>query len=138
MVITVGEDEYEATFNGFTPIVFSRCFHVVNDNGTKRPKDMAEDVGMILASLQTAGIPAIAALLEIFYACIKTATPKFDVAFDKWVESFPPEAFDMQEEEGWATDVMQIVQDNFFRSARDGVDAAPTEAASAPAAEKSK
>lgn len=136
MVIKVGENEYEATFTAFTPIAFSRCFNVENDNGAKRPKDIAEDVGMIFASMQTVGIPAITALLEIFYACIKTATPKFDVPFKEWVEGFPPEAYDMQKEEGWASDVMQIVRDNFFQSANDGVDASPAEASDAAAAGK--
>lgn len=136
MVIKVGENEYEAIFSGFTPIAFSRCFHVANENGSKRPKDIAEDVGMIFASMQTVGIPAITALLEIFYACIKTATPSFDVPFKEWVESFPPEAYDMQKEDGWASDVMQIVRDNFFQSANDAVDAAPSEAPDAAASGK--
>lgn len=48
MVIDFGEGmEFEATFNGFTPIVFSRTFSVEKPNGATRPKDINEDVGMI-------------------------------------------------------------------------------------------
>lgn len=138
MKITVGETEYEATFNGFTPIAFSRCFHVVGDNGAKRPKDISEDVGLITESLASVGIPAITGLLEIFYACIKTATPKFDVPFNEWVASFPPDSFDMTRGDGWAADVMGIVQENFFPSTTDDVDTAPAEKPAAAAAGKSK
>lgn len=138
MKITVGETEYEATFNGFTPIAFSRCFHVVGDNGVKRPKDISEDVGLITESLASVGIPAITGLLEIFYACIKTATPKFDVPFNEWVASFPPDSFDMTRGDGWAADVMGIVQENFFPSTTDDVDTAPAEKPAAAAAGKSK
>lgn len=134
MVIKVSEGvEYEAAFNGFTPIVFSRAFTVDKLNasgeptGIKRPKDINEDVGMIVESMQACGMPAMAALLEIFYACIKTANRKFDVPFDAWVESLPAEAFDLQKGDGWAADVMGIVEDNFFPSTPDGVEAAPAE-----------
>ena len=90
MLIKVGEKEFEATFNAFTPIAFSRYFHVVNPNGTRRPKDINEAVGAILAAQNEYGFPPpIAPLLEIFYACIKTATPKFDEMFDEWVLAFP-------------------------------------------------
>lgn len=136
MVIKVGDTEYEAAFNGFTPIAFSRCFHVVNDNGTKRPKDISEAVGLITESLRSVGIPAITGLLEIFYACIKTANPKFDVPFNDWVAGFPADSFDMRNGDGWATDVMHIVEDNFFPSTSDGVDTEGAGKAAAAASEK--
>lgn len=140
MQIKIGDVAYEAAFNGFTPIVFSRTFTVDKMNaageptGAKRPKDINEDVGMIVESMQACGMPAMAALLEIFYACIKTADRKFDTPFSAWVESLPAEAFDLQKGDGWAADVMGIVEDNFFPSAHDDVEAAPAEAASAATA----
>lgn len=118
MVIKVGENEFEATFNAFTPIAFSRCFNVVKPNGTMRPKDINEDTGAILENLDKFGFPPIVPLLEIFYACIKTANPKFDEKFDDWVSAFPAEAFDLERADGWAHDVMQIVRDNFFPSSK--------------------
>lgn len=123
MKIKVGETEYEATFNAFTPIVFSREFMVKEPNGSVRPKDIVEDVGLIVESLNAVDIPSIAGLLEIFYACIKTADRKFDLPFDKWVMEFPPDAYDLKKAEGWAASVMEIVADNFFPSASDGVGA---------------
>ncbi len=135
MVIKVGEVEYEADFNGFTPIVFSRTFTVDKPNGGKRPKDINEDVGLIVETMQSCGMPSMSALLEIFYACIKTAKPKWKVDFDKWVKSLPREAFDLQKGDGWAADVMAIVEDNFFPSTSDGVDTAPAEASGTAAAE---
>lgn len=130
MVIKVGEKEFEATFNAFTPIAFSRCFNVVKPNGTMRPKDINEDVGAILDNLDKFGFPPIVPLLEIFYACIKTATPKFDEGFDRWVSSFPTDEFDLERTDGWASDVMGIVLDNFFPHAkRDAVEAETAEEA---------
>lgn len=136
MLINVGEKSYEATFNAFTPIAYSRCFNEVVDGGRKRPKDIADAVSKIAGSLMTSDVPAIVPLLEIFYACIKTATPKFDIGFDEWVSSFPPDAYNLERRDGWASDVMRIVEDNFFPSAaKDEVEAEGAEKAS-PAASK--
>ena len=127
MVIKIGETAYEAEFNGFTPIVFSRCFTVQKldasgkPTGIYRPKDINESVGLLADSLQSYGVPAMAPLLEILYACIKTATPKFDVPFGDWVKAFPAGTFDLQKGDGWAADVIKIVEDNFFPSASNGV-----------------
>lgn len=134
MVIKVGENEYEATFNAFTPIAYSRCFNEVVEGGRKRPKDIADAVSKIAGSLMTSDVPAIVPLLEIFYACIKTANPQFDEKFDEWVSSFPADGYDLERKDGWATDVMRIVMDNFFPSAaQDAVEAEEAEKASAAA-----
>lgn len=136
MLIKVGEKEFEATFNAFTPIAYSRCFNEVVEGGRKRPKDIADAVSKIAGSLMTSDVPAIVPLLEIFYACIKTATPKFDTGFDEWVSSFPPDAYNLERRDGWASDVMRIVEDNFFPSAaKDAVEAEEAEKAR-PAASK--
>lgn len=136
MLIKVGEKEFEATFNAFTPIAYSRCFNEVVEGGRKRPKDIADAVSKIAGSLMTSDVPAIVPLLEIFYACIKTATPKFDTGFDEWVSSFPPDAYNLERRDGWASDVMRIVEDNFFPSAaKDAVEAEEAEKAS-PAVSK--
>lgn len=134
MLIKVGEKEFEATFNAFTPIAFSCCFNVVKPNGTMRPKDINEDTGAILENLDKFGFPPLVPLLEIFYACIKTANPQFDEKFDEWVSSFPADGYDLERKDGWATDVMRIVMDNFFPSAaQDAVEAEEAEKASAAA-----
>lgn len=136
MLIKVGEKSYEATFNAFTPIAYSRCFNEVVEGGRKRPKDIADAVSKIAGSLMTSDVPAIVPLLEIFYACIKTATPKFDTGFDEWVSSFPSDAYNLERKDGWASDVMRIVKDNFFPSAKEDVEAAPAEEESAAAAKR--
>lgn len=136
MIIKVGENEFEAVFNAFTPIAYSRCFSVVNANGTQRPKDIADAVSQIASSLMTSDVPAIVPLLEIFYACIKTASPKFDTAFDDWVSSFPPDAYNLERKDGWASDVMRIVEDNFFPSAKEDVETAPAEEGGTAAAKR--
>lgn len=138
MKITVGEVEYEAEFNGWTPIAFSRVFTVTKPDGHTRPKDITEAVGMIVESLNAYDIPSITGLLEVFYACIKTATPKFDVPFSEWVASFPVDAFDMTKGDGWAADVMGIVGANFFPQPKpDDVDTAPAKKTRAAAAKQS-
>lgn len=136
MLIKVGEKSYEATFNAFTPIAYSRCFNEVVEGGRKRPKDIADAVSKIAGSLMTSDVPAIVPLLEIFYACIKTATPKFDTGFDEWVSSFPSDAYNLERKDGWSSDVMRIVEDNFFPSAKEDVEAAPAEEESAAAAKR--
>lgn len=136
MLIKVGDKEFEATFNGFTPVAYSRCFCVENPNGTRRPKDINEAVGAILEAQSKYGFPPIVPLLEIFYAGIKTALPKFDTAFDDWVSSFPPDVYDLERSDGWASDVMKIVGDNFFPSAQKDVATAPAEKESAAAAKR--
>lgn len=133
MLIKVGDKEFEATFNAFTPIAYSRCFNVENPNGSRRPKDINEAVGAILSAQMEYGFPPIAPLLEIFYACIKTASPKFDEKFDDWVSGFPSDAYDLGRSDGWASDVMEIVTDNFFPSQKDDMEAAPAEKASSAA-----
>ena len=136
MKIKVGDREFEATFNAFTPIAYSRCFNEVVEGGRKRPKDIAEAVSKIAGSLMTSDVPAIVPLLEIFYACIKTATPKFDTGFDEWVSSFPSDAYNLERKDGWSSDVMRIVEDNFFPSAKADVEATPAEEESAAAAKR--
>lgn len=136
MIIEVGEKKFEAVCNAFTPIAYSRCFHVENPNGARRPKDINEAVGAILAAQAEYGFPPIVPLLEIFYACIKTATPGFEEKFEEWVSGFPTDAYDLGRDDGWASDVMNIVKENFFPSAEKDVDTAPAEEESAAAAER--
>lgn len=138
MEIKVGDATYTAEFNGFTPIAYSRCFHVEKQNGTRRPKDIIEAVGLIAETMTTYGIPSIEPLLEIFYACIKTSDPKFPTQFNDWVSSFPADAYDMGRADGWAADVMSgLIEPNFFPSPADGVDAAPAGKADTAAAKQS-
>lgn len=143
MIVKIGDVEIEAVFNGFTPIVFSRCFTVEkigedgNPTGRYRQKDINENVGQIADTMKACGMPPMAALLEILYACARTANPKFDEPFGSWVRSLPQEAFDLQKGDGWAADVMKIVEDNFFPDAPDGVDAKATEKAASSASCKS-
>lgn len=134
MKIEIGGTEYDAEFNGFTPIAYSRCFSETMENGKRRPKDIADAVSKIADSLSSFGLPAIVPLLEILYACIKTANPKFGVPFDDWVSELPPDVYNLERADGWATDVMGFVEENFFPSARNAVDTATAEAASAATA----
>lgn len=134
MKVTIGGTEYDAEFNGFTPIAYSRCFSETMENGKRRPKDIADAVSKIADSLSSFGLPAIVPLLEILYACIKTANPKFDVSFDDWVSALPPDVYNLERADGWATDVMGFVEENFFPSARNAVDTATAETASAATA----
>lgn len=138
MKISNGAKEYEAVFNGFTPIAYSRCFSEKTERGTMRPKDIADAVSKIADSLITYDVPAITPLLEIFYACIKTADisreeKQLAVGFDDWVSEFPAESFDLQNGDGWATDVMHIVEENFFPKAKEHVDAETAEETGAAA-----
>lgn len=124
MIVKIGDNEYEAVCNGLTPIAYSRCFSVVNDIGVKRPKDINEAVGAIIDAQRVYGFPPIVPLLEILYACIKTADPRFPVKFNDWVSAFPADAYDLGRSDGWASDVMDIVAENFFPNARKDVEAA--------------
>lgn len=134
MKVEIGGTAYDAEFNGFTPIAYSRCFFEVLDNGKRRPRDIADAVSKIADSLTTYDVPAIAPMLEILYACIKTADPKFSVGFDEWVSGLPAGVYNLERADGWAADVMRVVEDNFFPSTRDAVEAATGETANAATA----
>ena len=64
-----------------------------------------------------------------------TAKDKTDLgkSFDDWVCSFPQSEFDLEREGGWASDVMQIIKDNYFPNAKADVEAATAEASDAAA-----
>lgn len=134
MEIRIGEETYKAEFNGFTPIAYSRAFSDATANGRKRPRDIADAVSKIADSLTTYDVPAITPMLEILYACIKTATPTFPQTFDEWASNLPSGTFSLERKDGWAADVMRIVEDNFFPSAKDGVEAEASEKAAAESA----
>lgn len=132
--ITVGGETYHVECNAFTPIVFSREFSVARADGSKRPKDINEDVSMVLEVQACSSVAPVVPLLEIFYACAKTADRKLK-PFDEWVKGFPADAYDLERSDGWATDVMGIVQENFFPNAGKNVEPATAEASDAAAAD---
>lgn len=132
--ITVGGETYPVECNAFTPIVFSREFSVARADGSKRPKDINEDVSMVLEVQACSSVAPVVPLLEIFYACAKTADRKLK-QFDEWVKGFPADAYDLERSDGWATDVMGIVQENFFPNAGKNVEPATAEAPDAAAAD---
>lgn len=125
--IALGDETYPVACNAFTPIVFSRSFSVERDDGTKRPKDINEDVSLFADVMRTAGMPPILALVEIFYACAKTANPKLG-GFEDWLGNFPADAFDLERGDGWASDVTNIVIENFFPRATEHVETSTAEA----------
>ena len=94
---------------------------------------------MVLEVSAASNMPPIVPLLEIFYACAKTynatAKDKTDLgkSFDDWVCSFPQSEFDLEREGGWASDVMQIIKDNYFPNAKADMEAATAEASDAAA-----
>ena len=131
--IAVGGETHPVACNAFTPIVFSREFSVTRADGSRRPKDINEDVSMILDVTANSSVAPVVPLLEIFYACAKTANAKLK-PFDEWVKAFPADAYDLERSDGWASDVMGIVRENFFPHAGKDVETAPAEAPDAPAA----
>lgn len=129
--IKVGEHTYQVACNAFTPIVYQGAFSAERADGTRRPKDIMEAVGIIANTLTAVEAPAIAPLMEIFYAFAKTANPKL-CGFREFVEGFPADAFDMTRKDGWAADVMSLIEANFFPGAKEeGVGAEEAEEPSA-------
>ncbi len=132
--IAVGGKTYPVACNAFTPIVFSREFSVERADGSKRPKDINEDVSMILEVTAGSRVTPIVPLLEVFYACAKTADPKTK-PFNEWIGNFPPDAYDLERSGGWSADVMDIVKENFFPHAKEDVAAETAEATDAAASD---
>lgn len=128
--ITIGDISVPVACNGFTPIVFSREFSVERSDGSKRPKDINEDVSMILEVTSASSVAPIVPLLEIFYSCAKTANPKLK-PFEELIGDFPPDAYDLERSGGWSADVMEIVKENFFPHAKKDVAAETAEATDA-------
>lgn len=136
--INIGDSTVPVACNGFTPIVFSREFSVERPDGSKRPKDINEDVTMILEVSSAIHLAPIVPLLEIFYSCAKTANPKLK-PYEEWIGEFPPDAYDLERSGGWSADVMDIVRENFFPHAKEDVateTAEATDAADADGAAK--
>lgn len=133
MEIRIGKETYKAEFNGFTPVIYSRVFSEESKGGYRKPGEITNAVAQIAESIAAYDIPAITPLLKILYACIKTADAKYPKSFKEFAASLPVGAYNLQCEEGWATDVMGIVEANFFPQKTDGVDAAPAEKAVAEA-----
>lgn len=131
--ILIGDISVPVACNGFTPIVFSREFSVERPGGS-RPKDINEDVSMILEVNAVSRVTPIVPMLEIFYACAKTANPKIK-PFKDWIGDFPPDAYDLERSGGWSADVMDIVKENFFPHAKKDVAAETAEATDAAAAD---
>lgn len=132
--ISIGDISVPVACNAFTPIVFSREFSVDRADGSKRPKDINEDVSMILEVTSASRVAPIVPLLEVFYACAKTSNPKIK-PFNEWIGDFPPDAYDLERSGGWSADVMDIVKENFFPHAKKDVAAETAEATDAAAAD---
>lgn len=132
--INIGGSTVPVACNGFTPIVFSREFSVERPDGSERPKDINEDVSVILEVTSAFKVAPIVPLLEIFYSCAKTANPKLK-PFKEFIGDFPPDAYDLERSGGWSADVMGIVKENFFPHAKEDVAAETAEATDAAAAD---
>lgn len=132
--INIGGSAVPVACNAFTPIVFSREFSVERADGSKRPKDINEDVSMILEVTSASSVAPIVPLLEILYSCAKTANPKIK-PFNEFIGDFPPDAYDLERSGGWSADVMEIVKENFFPHAKEDVAAETAEATDAAAAD---
>ena len=117
--IMVCGNEVGIECNAFTPIAFSQSFYDTRDDGTRRPRDISDDLAKLIESLQYNSIPAITPLLDIFYAMARTADPKIE-PFAKWITAtFPPTAFDLTDGGGWAAEVLKVIEDNFFPGAKE-------------------
>lgn len=89
---------------------------------------------MILEVNAVSSVTPIVPMLEIFYACAKTANPKIK-PFKDWIGDFPPDAYDLERSGGWSADVMEIVKENFFPHAKEDMAAETAEATDAAAAD---
>lgn len=132
-LVKVGDAEHKIECNAFTPIVYSGEFKVDKPNGGKRPKDISEAIGVIAESLSYVGIPAITPLLEIFWAFEKTADRNLE-GFSEWLGKFPADAYDLTRGDGWASDVMKLVEANFFPGQSADMEAEAPEAPDAASA----
>lgn len=125
--IEVGGVAHPVACNAFTPIVFSGQFKEKKPNGGFKPRDISEALGLIADTVTSVGFPPITPLLELFWTFEKTANRDLE-NFDKWLEKFPPDAYDLTKKDGWATDVMQLVKASFFPGSAEDVEAARAEA----------
>lgn len=107
--------ELELECSAFTPIVFSESFSVEKPDGGHRPKDLTEAIAEITDRIAESGVPPMSPLLEVLYACAKSADLKIP-GFRKWLESLPDDALDLSREDGWAKEVIDLITQQFFRS----------------------
>ena len=132
-VISVCGVEHEVACNAFTPIVYSGQFKARKPSGGYKPRDISEALGIIADAVSSVGFPAITPLLEIFWAFEKTANRDLE-DFDKWIDKFPSNAFDLTKKDSWAADVMQLIEANYFQGSGEDVVAEGAEASDAATA----
>lgn len=116
--IKIGDKELAVAVTAFTPIIYSGEFRLRKENGKHRDKDINDGLSEILDGIDTSGVPPLLTMLQFLWAFAKTADKNVP-GFKKFVESLPPETFDMSADESWAQPVWELAQANFLKSAAD-------------------
>jgi len=110
--VEIGGVAHEIECNAFTPFVYAEEFTTTR-KGKKVREDINAAVDEISEFVDEHEIPPMLKLLQLFWAFEKTANDKTP-GFKNWLRDLPTDVLDLTVEEGWASAVMQEVEDNFF------------------------
>ena len=113
--ITIEGVDHVIDCNAFTPYVYSENFTIIRD-GKKVSDDIAVAVGEIIESVNTIGFPPLLRLLQLFWAFEKSARSQATPNFKEWLKALPALVVNLEDEDGWASEVMEEVRCSFFRS----------------------
>ena len=120
--------EHVIDCNAFTPYVYSENFTTMRD-GKVVSDDIALAIGEIMESVNTVGFPPLLKMMQLFWAFEKSAKPQATPSFTAWLKELPPLVVNLDDEDGWAHEVMEEVRLSFFRNASKADVAATTEQA---------
>lgn len=114
--ITIEGVEHVIDCNAFTPYVYSENFTTIKD-GKRVSDDIALAVGEIMDCVTTVGFPPLLKMMQLFWAFEKSARPQATPAFTDWLKKLPPLVVNLDDEDGWAHEVMEEIRLSFFRNA---------------------
>ena len=114
--ITIEGVDHVIDCNAFTPYVYSENFTTIR-NGKRVSDDIALAIGEIMESVTTVGYPPLLKMMQLFWAFEKSARPQTTPAFTEWLKGLPSLVVNLDDEDGWAHEVMEEIRLSFFRNA---------------------
>ena len=113
--IVIDGEKHVIDCNAFTPFVYSENFTTIRD-GRKVSDDIAVAIKEIFDLIDTVGFPPLLRMMQLFWAFEKSARPQATPSFKDWLKSLPPLVVNLDDEDGWASEVMEEIRCSFFRN----------------------
>ena len=107
--------EHVISCNAYTPYVYSENF-TAYQGGNLVKDDVAVAINDVIETINTVGFPPLMRMLQLFWAFEKSTRPATTPDFTAWLKDLPPMVIDLEDEGGWAHEVMEEIRCSFFRT----------------------